>query len=171
MIAVRAIEIANEFVGKQESKLKPNWAPWLDNLFLRACTKNGWTPGAPYCIAAAYACYQAAAKELGSMLPFAGTASTQDFYERALEHKCASLEPHVGDIVIFRQGNTWRGHAGIVVGCSPDSVSTIEFNTSDTIAKSQRNGDGVYMKLRRFRDFPKSDTRLWIRGFVTLSKY
>lgn len=170
MLSERAIEIAEEFVGKTESKLKPNWAPWLDNLFARAGNSFGWRAGMSYCMAAAFACYAAAAKELGLELPLDGSASTQTFYNDARLQERVSKSPARGDIIIFQVGNAWQGHAGIVVGCTPDSVSTIEFNTGGTMNGSQRNGEGVYMKLRKYKDFPRSDTKLWIKGFVKMSE-
>lgn len=176
-VAQRAIEIAHEYVGKQESKLKPNWAPWLEFLFERAGGKElfGWKAPLPYCIAAAAACFEAAAKELGKNFPLAGKevigeASTQTFYENAKKMGLTGQTPEVGDTVIFRLAQKWQGHAGIVVGVNPDSISTIEFNTSGTVAGSQRNGDGCYLKLRRFADF-QDKTKLHIRGYVKTSTF
>lgn len=170
MVAERAIEIAEEFVGKTESKLQPNWAPWLLNLFARAGNPLQWKAGESYCIAAALACYQIAAKELGVELPLDGSKSTQEFYNEARLMEMVSKSPERGDIIIFQVGNSWQGHAGIVVGSTPDSVSTIEFNTGGTMNGSQRNGEGVYMKLRKYKDFPRSDSKLWIKGFVKMSQ-
>src|SRR5690348_3653811 len=102
-VSERAIEIANEYVGKTESKA--NWGPWLEFLFARAGHTYGWKAGVSYCIAAAYACYAAAAKELGAALPLEGNASTQTFFDTAFKAGLTSFTPEIGDIVIFRLGD------------------------------------------------------------------
>lgn len=172
-VANRAIEIARSYVGFQESKVKPNWAPWLDALFERAGGKRlfGWQSPAPYCIAAAAACFAAACKELGKKFPLFGTASTQTFFENAKKLNLTGQTPEIGDIAVFRVGNQWHGHAGIVIAVKPESVDLIEFNTSSTVAGSQRNGDGVWLKCRQYKDFRKTDKpKLWLRGFVKTSQ-
>lgn len=171
-IAQRAIEIAHEYVGKVESKFKPNWADWLEKLMKDSGNPTKWIPGEPYCIAALGSCFALAAKELGKNLPIQFWKGTRIFYDMASKKSFVSQKPEVGDVVIFSVGTQTNGHAGIVVGVTPDEgITTIEFNTSNTIKGSQRNGEGVYMKFRRFRDFQQTDKpHLWIRGYVKTSR-
>lgn len=69
------------------------------------------------------------------------------------DKKYKSSIPKIGDVVIWNfyvnGKQTTSGHAGIVTGVSADgkSVSTIEGNTGPG-GKIERNGDGVYNKVR-----------------------
>jgi len=55
-----------------------------------------------------------------------------------------------GSLVIWKRGDTWMGHVGIVVeDWKGGSGKTIEANTSPSNSGSQSNGDGVYRKNRK----------------------
>lgn len=57
-------------------------------------------------------------------------------------------EPQPGDLIIWRFGNTDKGHVGIIKEILPGKrVITIEGNTSDSQAV-EREGDGVFEKNR-----------------------
>jgi hypothetical protein len=67
----------------------------------------------------------------------------------------------------MQKGTTATGHAGIVVGCDGKSLATLEANTSPgkaISAEADRNGDGVYKKIRTL-DFTKS-SGLHLLGFL-----
>ena len=170
-VSQRTIELAHEYLGKVESRIRPNWADWLDKLMIASGNPSAWKPGEPYCIAALCSLFKIAAGELKIRFPLRYYKGTQLFYEQALKDGMTSQTPNIGDVVIFRVGTTARGHAGLVVSKNETGIGTIEFNTANNVAGSQRDGEGVYMKFRRFADFTKTDKpKLWIRGYVTTSK-
>ncbi len=171
-ISQRIIEIATTYLGKTESKLRPNWAEWLDALTKQAGNPTDWKPGESYCIHALCCIMLVAFKEAGKKCPIPFSKGTQAFYNGAMKLGLCSQAPGVGDIVIFEIGDTASGHAELITGVSLEGITTIGFNTGGTISGSQHNGDGVYAKFRRFKDFQKTDKpRLWIRGYVSLSQY
>lgn len=78
-----------------------------------------------------------------------------------------SKEPVPGSIFFMQKGTTANGHAGIVVGCDGKSLATLEANTSPgkaISAEADRNGDGVYKKIRSL-DFTKT-SGLHLLGFL-----
>lgn len=163
----RAIEIAQEFVGLTESG--KNDAPWLRDLM--KTNPTGWRCPESYCIAALCSIAEKACKELGITFPFPYSKSTQLFYVTAVKHNFASQIPERGDIAIFEIGHSGFGHAEIITGTGEGGITTIGFNTSGSAAGNQHNGEGVFEKLRRFKDFPKTDLpKLWIRGYIKISQ-
>lgn len=163
----RTIEIARTYLGKTESA--PNNAAWLQQLMKSSGNPCHWATPEPYCISAATACFALAYKEAGLEWPKTlNVPSTQTFYDRAAALEITDRTPKVGSIVIFRLGKEWHGHAEIVIGVGPEGLDTIGFNTGSTNAGNQRNGEGVFLKRRNFAQFQKSDTHLWIRGYVNM---
>lgn len=57
---------------------------------------------------------------------------------------------NVGDILVFRKGNTVYGHTGFIMKEENDFFLTVEANTSPGRYGSQRDGQGVYMRKRGF---------------------
>jgi len=53
-----------------------------------------------------------------------------------------------GDLVVWRRGDTWRGHIGIVRSWQQQCGRTVEGNTSPGDAGPQRDGDGVWPRKR-----------------------
>lgn len=73
--------------------------------------------------------------------------------------------PQVGDLVIWRMGNTASGHVGIIVRLLGDGrMETIEGNTSDSTS-IERNGDGVYLKNRSMKGSDSFRIMGYIRPF------
>ena len=58
-----------------------------------------------------------------------------------------------GSLVIWKKGNTWKGHIGIVKSWNKGGGITIEGNTSAGITGSQSNGDGVYKRARVIQQY------------------
>ncbi len=56
-----------------------------------------------------------------------------------------------GALAIWRRGDTWRGHIGIVRGWHEQCGRTVEGNTSPGDAGPQRDGDGVWPRDRCIR--------------------
>lgn len=76
-------------------------------------------------------------------------AACLDVWHRAPE-EFKSQNPSPGAVVIWRHGQTYQGHAGIVVSVNEEAgtFETIEGNTSSA-DHVERNGDGVYRKIRK----------------------
>ena len=58
------------------------------------------------------------------------------------------VEPVPGDMVIYRLGDTTKGHAELITAVFPLSLATIGGNTGAPNDEIERNGDGVYSKIR-----------------------
>ncbi len=72
--------------------------------------------------------------------------------------------PEVGSVVAWAKlvdgKASWSGHTGIVVAIGAEgTVHTVEGNTSSGVSGSQRDGDGVYQRVRVHGEIP---------GFVRL---
>lgn len=159
----KVIQMASMYVGNAE--VTANDAPWLRRL-MEQSNPTHWKPGESYCIAALCSLFAI----VDPHFPIPYSKGTQQFYINALSKRYTSPDPQIGDIAIFRLGNSASGHAGIVTAVRPEAIDTIEFNTSNSNASDQRNGEGVYQKTRLFKHFEKTDDhRLWIRGYVRTS--
>lgn len=175
-LSTRVGELAVGYLGDIE--VGNNDGPWLRDLFAKAGNQNHWIPGESYCIASLCALFDIARKEQNGILPFPMSLSTRGFYEEAKRlgftkngpEPLQTYEP--GDIAIFSDGTSWRGHAAFVTGVDAEGLDTIEFNTSGTNKGDQRNGGGCFRKRRLFRDFAAmSATHLWLRGSVKTSRF
>lgn len=58
------------------------------------------------------------------------------------------VDPLPGDIVVYRHGDTTKGHVGIITSILPKSFFTVEGNTGALNGEINRNGDGVYARVR-----------------------
>jgi hypothetical protein len=163
---MRFIHIALEQVGVKET-YGPNLGPEIQKY--QAATTLA--PGAwPYCAAGVAWCLRERILE-GGFQPYldakrkaGGTLEPDDWRYRGgtaagLEiwgamHgtvQRAELPVHPGDIITYDfEGRGVADHCGIAVADNHDSLSVVEFNTSDPNgpAGNERNGDGVYMKFR-----------------------
>jgi hypothetical protein len=67
-------------------------------------------------------------------------------------------EPAIGSIAVWAKlvdgKPSWQGHTGIVAEIVPLGVYTIEGNTSSGVSGSQREGDGVFLRLRMGAQIP-----------------
>ena len=162
------LQLVESYEGKTEQK--KNNADWLLQLMKDSGNPTSWQVPEPYCIAAALSVWNVVLQRHNLKLPFIPSKSTQTCYDNAKQKGFVGAEPSVGDIVIFRKGDGWQGHAGIVTKVLSDRICTTEFNTSSNHAGNQRDGEGCYARTRLFKDFQKSSTRLWIRGYIKLSR-
>jgi hypothetical protein len=169
----RVIELAKAYIGDVETG--NNDGAWLNDLAKKSGNPDHWMPGESYCIAGLLMLFDIAEKEIGIELPFSTSLSTRGFYEAAKQAGWTIPAAYnnafaVGDIAIFSDGSSWKGHAALVTSVTPEGLSTIEFNTSDTNKGDQRNGGGCFAKTRLFKQFPESLTHLWLRGSVKTSR-
>jgi len=176
-IGERIIAAATQFVGLHEVKANAEWddpatsgkdqaAQDLRN----ALKASGWMLGWPYCAAFAEACWRIAYVGLGApdaIQARIGLRLTPSVMQSFNNWKGEiSLVPEPGAIFFMQMGQGATGHAGIVVQASHEKFSTIEGNTSPQpgTAEADREGDGVFKKIRRLDFTPK--TGLWLRGFL-----
>jgi hypothetical protein len=163
------IEEAKKYIGLTEES--NNNAKWLRDLMDEGGNPAHWQPGMAYCISAAAACWGIILKKHGMTWPFEVSAGTQQTYANAEKAGWIKNTPAPGDIVIYRDGDTSHGHAGIVTGSDSLNLSTIEFNTSPSHVGNQREGEGCYAKERSLTAFhgPKANG-MWIRSYIKMSR-
>lgn len=81
------------------------------------------------------------------------TAVAQGFITRrsisAEKVLIGAYQPKASDLVIWKRGNTWKGHVGMVRWWNGSRGGTIEANTSPNETGSQANGGGIYQKQRK----------------------
>jgi hypothetical protein len=165
--AAGLIAHATNYVGLVEIEQNSRWSkPALSAALLKLMKRvPWWAPGAAYCAAfdAAVVIETLAAAGLDAT-PFLKhwTAHCMTNARKMRELKLLSAAPVKGALWLARHGSTDSGHAGIVTDTSGDSMSTIEGNTSAGKAGSQRNGDGIYARVRNVR----SNGNLITQGFV-----
>jgi hypothetical protein len=133
-----------------------------------------------WCLAFCLWCWHGAVNPL----PFPKIARCSTFWEQTQDqewkYKTFDLEDvawgiekaRAGDIMIFSHAkvagkNNWNGHAALVRGqISSRSFATIEGNTSSGNAGSQREGNGVFERIRS----PKQGN-MALEGFVRSRRY
>ncbi len=159
------IKKASQYIGLTEEKT--NDATWL-----RALMQNNpahWTPPLPYCISAAAACWDYVLRLHDLEWPFQVTPGTQLTFDNAQAKGFVSDSPARGDIVIYRDGQTAHGHAGIITSVMEGGLGVIEFNTSPLHTGNQREGEGCYLKQRSFASL-QNPNGFHIRGYIQMSR-
>ena len=133
--------------------------------------ETGWQEGWPYCAAFAEAVVREALKAVNSekydIFAKNMTASCMESFDNFSKLGLISKTPTPGSVFFMQMGSSYRGHAGIVIAVDGNSLKTIEGNTSpnpDT-PEADRNGDGVYAKIRPLK-FQSKPNGLWLRGFL-----
>lgn len=168
---------ATRFVNLKETANNAAWddpdtsgqdAAALELRYLLEAT--GWQAGWPYCAAFCEAVYMRAYKTLGASPKVLAVLSQRFTPSVMLTYKqLGSYAQHTvplpGAVFFMQKGQSGNGHAGVVVLPGQTNFSTIEGNTSPSPASAQadREGDGVYKKVRSL-DFTKK-SGLWLRGF------
>lgn len=146
---------------------------WIDK-FHRAL---GLNPGLPWCLMFIQYVYRVVsdAYSVPDLIPF-NTAGTQALAQWAEKNKLTRSnlrEASEGDIIVWADGKTGRGHVGIITdaGCVGNletvAIATIEGNTSD---KDYRDGGGVCEKNYTYhsRDLGASRRQgRWLRCVVS----
>lgn len=172
------IRVASHFLNLKETA---NNAAWDDpdtagqdaaGLELRRLLETtGWQAGWPYCMAFCKAVYLQSYKNLGAPPELLRLVSQRFTASVMITFKnCGAFAqkkvPLAGAIFFMQKGESGNGHAGLVVTPGQSNFSTIEGNTSPSPSSAQadREGDGVYKKVRSL-DFAKK-TGLWLRGFL-----
>lgn len=90
------------------------------------------------------------------------TELVADLWDKApMDSKFTLQDPGPGDLILWRYGETEKGHCGIIMKSSYKVIETIEGNTSNNL-EIDRNGDGVYKKIRA----KVGTTNMHVLGFI-----
>lgn len=179
LFAEKLIALATNFVGLTETKSNAEWDDPLtkasekekSNLLSKTMKRvSGWAPGASYCVAADGACVALTLEQLGQpeaakKFLKAWTAGVMNNVEEMKRRECLSKRPLRGSIWLAQHGKTWKGHAGIVTDFNDRSMSLVEFNTSagsTADPELQRNGDGIFSRVRNLQTNGDLITRGWV---------
>lgn len=163
----KIVTIANAYIGQQE---KAGNAGFKSADFEKKMRTVGFQPGHAWC---AYfvelvwkEAYASDVKMLGVLdkLCSASAVSTFANFANSKLFTTSTTVPVKGAIVIWRHGNSWQGHAGIVsdVDLQQNRFIATEGNSND---KGGREGYIVSNRPRKL-GLPHSDTGLNIVGFI-----
>lgn len=173
----RAIDWALHFQGTVEVPKNSNRGVVIDDI-----QKAFGFKGVSYCALFVLYCYKRACAFAGIkyLFPDVGDknyspASTQSLYQWAIKNGFAEtdfskLQP--GDIVIWRKFKLWQGHTGIVTSVDQEhkTFMTIEGNTPNSDFGDQREGGGIYQRLRYMRKTDFTIDGFYLRGFINVRK-
>jgi hypothetical protein len=159
---------AGKWVGVKEIG---NNEAFANDVFQAMMKKVGWRSSEQWCMYFAKAIHTEVYKDNPTELAKINkilNGSTQLSYDQAKNDKTntytVSNTPQKGDILIFRNSATGKGHAGVVVDVnSNNTVTTIEGNTSD---KNIANGELVAKKIRTSKIGASIGDGLVVRGFI-----
>lgn len=159
----KIVHTAKQYIGKTE---KPNNSGFNDAEFEKRMKDTGWVRGASWC---AYftelvwvEAYKGTTLERVVKSLFSGSA-TATYKNFDLAKWTISQRPQIGALAVWRLGNGWQGHIGIVIEVPNDkSFKTVEGNTND---KGGREGYIVAVK-NRVTKAPYQAKGLNLIGFV-----
>lgn len=166
-LVARAVELAKAQVGVVETPKDSNDGPMI-----REYQKiGGAAKGAPYCTSGIQWCFATAQLQLRlegiecAMPILLGKPAVISQLNFAKKYgKQAEGMPALGSLIIWKSPISFNGHIGIVIGILDEfHYKTVEFNTSADEKGDQRNGGGVYVKVR---DIRKKLGTLTFRGFI-----
>ncbi|MCK7507729.1 MAG: CHAP domain-containing protein [Desulfobacterales bacterium] len=150
------INTAAGFVGVTEEG-GDNRGPWVEE-FQKAV--DGVANHESWCCCFASYCLKQTAYLLDRVLDLNLSEHCLTFWNHNIHAQRDFVEP--GFLVVWKHGNGPNGHIGIVESVNGDgTITTIEGNTSDS-SSVERNGDGVYRKVRSLT--PKGSMK--IVGFI-----
>lgn len=163
----RVVALAKSFLGTKEEGV--NKGKWVEE-FQKSV--NGYANGEPWCLAFVQYCNNKIAAEDEVKRPLFQTEHCMTLWDKTPEAK-KFIEPQVGDVVIWRKyvdqdGTTYTtlmGHAGIVSRLlDGGDYAVVEGNTSSGMRSFEREGDGVYEKIRKI-DY-QIRAGLVLQGFI-----
>lgn len=151
MIAEKIKQVALSYIGKTE---KPNNSGFNDAEFEKRMKDTGWSKSLSWCAfftelvwKEAYAQTKLVA-ELNKLFSGSATATYKNFELGGWQ---VGNKPKVGALAVWRYGNGWQGHIGIVVEENGVSFKSVEGNTNDVggregyiVAKKSRITKGLY---------------------------
>lgn len=142
----KVMAVAASQIGTQEATGRN------DGPVVKYLTSVGLSKGDPYCAAFIYWCGQQA---LGAKNPFPRSGWSPDMVARPDFLRGKGKTPEAGDTFgIYFSSKGRVAHTGFVAALKGNSIVTIEANTSPAAAtgeatgEADRNGDGVWRKIR-----------------------
>lgn len=155
MIAERIRDVAMSYVGQQE---KPGNKGWENPNFELKMLQVGWKPGNAWCSFQAELIWKEAYgkshplwKALDKLFSPSATATYGNFH--GSDHFKVGSAPKLGALAVWRLGNGWQGHIGVVVNPKKAQgvFETVEGNTNKeggregmfTLVKQRRIGQAV----------------------------
>lgn len=148
MTPQKIIETAQKYIGEEEKKGNQGW---LDPAFEAKMKAVGWKKGDSWC------CYFT---ELVAKEAFSEDAAKVQVFGKLFQPSCTATYanfsgssmfkvgkvPKPGALIVWRHGQGWKGHIGVVETVKDGVVTTIEGNTNNA---GSREGTHVLRKTRR----------------------
>lgn len=154
-VAARSLAVARSQVGVKEATGHNDGAQV--EMYLHSV---GLGRGYAWCAAFQYWTFE----QTGGAAPFVRTPLANGIFADAVRRGTRQGTYRAGDLLVWRHGGAGSsGHVGRIVAVLHDGyVRTVEGNTSSGTG-NQRDGDGVYERVRNVR-LPLG--QLYLRGFV-----
>ena len=148
-ISDKIIATAKSYIGETELT---NNSGWIDKAFQQKMVDVGWKNGDSWC---AFTCELIWKEAYGKGSPIfprldrlfssSATATAANFIA-SNDFKTGKI-PQPGALVLWRHGNGWQGHAGVVTGIIDSSTfESVEGNTNQD---GSSNGYAVFLKKRK----------------------
>lgn len=140
----KIVEVAKRYLGFTEI---PNNAGFSDAIFQEKMESVGWKKGEAWCTYLGELICKEAMPELFGVLDKLFTASATETWKNFDIAKMTTQKPEVGMLAVFRFGNGWQGHFGVVSKVfNENSFMLIEGNTNNG---GGREGFGVFERDRK----------------------
>jgi len=142
------VKIAKKYIGQTETQ---NNSGFNDKLFEQRMKDTGWIKGASWCSFFCELVWKEAYvgtpifNEIEKLFSGSATATFKNFDLAKSSGWETGQTPKPGALAVWRLGNGWQGHIGIVIDVHQGKFSTIEGNTND---KGGREGYIVANKMR-----------------------
>ncbi len=101
----------------------------------------------PWCASFIQSCIAYTEEKLSIQSPIYPTEHVLTLWNKTPQ-ECRVDSPIPGDIVIWKQINTLSGHCGLIEDIKDNYLYTFEGNTSPSSKIIERDGDGIYQKIR-----------------------
>jgi hypothetical protein len=155
-------KVATKYIGKTET---PNNSGFSDKEFQKRMEQVGWSIGQSWCAYFTELCAIEAFPSLKDELTKLFSASATATWKNFQIDKKTSITPKVGSLAVWRYGNGWQGHIGVVSKIVDDKTfESIEGNTND---KGGREGYIVTPRTRKIGS-KYSSAGLNLIGFINI---
>ena len=134
----RVIMVAESYLGHQAPDNRSEHVDYWN-------TKRGVPLGSSYCATALSHWLDSA----GVDFPVRSAVARDFITDNSIPAHRVTGELPEGTIVIWRRGESWQGHVGVITQWHGQSGETIEANTSPGFQGSQYDGSGVWRKKRK----------------------
>lgn len=183
-LATALISTATDFVGLVETRQNRTFDDPRTKLveteksdqLCAAMSEFGWDPGEPYCAAFDGAIVALTAKRCGLRYHEFRRIWTPHCMTNLRKLKSLGLldtQPSEGALMLMQHGKTDSGHAALcchIEGMYPNRMLiTIEGNTMPGVGGNQRQGDGIYQRVRNVFTNGDLKTQGWLSATNLLS--